>query len=141
MFYYIHLSLLCCTLLSLGYVASSVSAKLGPQHVSLCAVLHTTIIGLCFIFSPGKIRFTSLFSCGTGCWQHVQIVYYNAVLYVSTDKAVTPSPSCSWMLTSECCLQDPLADSNQASTIALDIRKRKGLKPNPSPLNEYEDKL
>ena len=39
------------------------------------------------------------------------------------------------------CLQDPLGDGNQASVIALDIRKRKGLKPNPSPLNEYEDKL
>ena len=37
--------------------------------------------------------------------------------------------------------QDPLGDGNQASTIALDIRKRKGLKPNPAPLNEYEDKL
>lgn len=39
------------------------------------------------------------------------------------------------------CLQDPLGDGNQAAVIALDIRKRKGLKPNPSPLNEYEDKL
>lgn len=39
------------------------------------------------------------------------------------------------------CLQDPLGDGNQASVIALDIRKRKGLKPNPAPLNEYEDKL
>ena len=38
-------------------------------------------------------------------------------------------------------VQDPLGDGNQASVIALDIRKRKGLKPNPSPLNEYEDKL
>lgn len=39
------------------------------------------------------------------------------------------------------CLQDPLGDGNQAAVIALDIRKRKGLKPNPAPLNEYEDKL
>ena len=38
-------------------------------------------------------------------------------------------------------LQDPLADGNQANVIMLDIRKRKGLKPAPSPLNEYEDKL
>lgn len=38
-------------------------------------------------------------------------------------------------------VQDPLGDGNQAAVIALDIRKRKGLKPNPSPLNEYEDKL
>ena len=38
-------------------------------------------------------------------------------------------------------VQDPLSDGNQANVIALDIRKRKGLKPNPSPLNEYEDKL
>eukprot|EP00891_Asterochloris_glomerata_P007131 jgi/Astpho2/7131/Aster-08310 len=37
--------------------------------------------------------------------------------------------------------QDPLADGNQANVIMLDIRKRKGLKPAPSPLNEYEDKL
>jgi elongation factor 2 len=38
-------------------------------------------------------------------------------------------------------VQDPMSDGNQANVIALDIRKRKGLKPNPSPLNEYEDKL
>lgn len=38
-------------------------------------------------------------------------------------------------------MQDPLADANQAVTIALDIRKRKGLKTYPSALNEYEDKL
>lgn len=38
-------------------------------------------------------------------------------------------------------MQDPLADGNQANTIILDIRKRKGLKPQPSSLNEYEDKL
>ena len=38
-------------------------------------------------------------------------------------------------------VQDPLSDGNQANVIALDIRKRKGLKPNPSALNEYEDKL
>ncbi|DBA93356.1 hypothetical protein WJX79_008222 [Trebouxia sp. C0005] len=37
--------------------------------------------------------------------------------------------------------QDPMSDGNQANVIALDIRKRKGLKPSPSPLNEYEDKL
>ncbi|CAL5221742.1 g3992 [Coccomyxa viridis] len=37
--------------------------------------------------------------------------------------------------------QDPLADGTQANTILLDIRKRKGLKPMPSALNEYEDKL
>ena len=34
-----------------------------------------------------------------------------------------------------------MSDGNQANVIALDIRKRKGLKPSPSPLNEYEDKL
>ena len=38
-------------------------------------------------------------------------------------------------------VQDPMSDGNQANVIALDIRKRKGLKPNPAPLNEYEDKL
>jgi elongation factor 2 len=37
--------------------------------------------------------------------------------------------------------QDPLAPGNQANTIMLDTRKRKGLKPEPAPLNEYEDKL
>lgn len=37
--------------------------------------------------------------------------------------------------------QDPLAPGNQANTILLDIRKRKGLKPEPSALSEYEDKL
>ena len=38
-------------------------------------------------------------------------------------------------------LQDPLVEGTQANTILLDIRKRKGLKPMPSALNEYEDKL
>ncbi|KAK9826819.1 hypothetical protein WJX81_004081 [Elliptochloris bilobata] len=37
--------------------------------------------------------------------------------------------------------QDPLSPGNQANTIMLDTRKRKGLKPEPAPLNEYEDKL
>jgi elongation factor 2 len=37
--------------------------------------------------------------------------------------------------------QDPLSAGNQANTIMLDTRKRKGLKPEPAPLNEYEDKL
>jgi len=36
---------------------------------------------------------------------------------------------------------DPLAGPNQAATLLGDIRKRKGLKPEPSPLSEYEDKL
>ena len=38
-------------------------------------------------------------------------------------------------------VQDPLQPGNQANTIMLDTRKRKGLKENPSPLSEYEDKL
>ncbi len=38
-------------------------------------------------------------------------------------------------------LQDPMQPGNQANTIMLDTRKRKGLKPEPAPLNEYEDKL
>jgi len=37
--------------------------------------------------------------------------------------------------------QDPLKDGTQANVIVLDIRKRKGLKPEPAALNEYEDKL
>jgi elongation factor 2 len=37
--------------------------------------------------------------------------------------------------------QDPLTPGNQANTILLDIRKRKGLKEMPAPLSEYEDKL
>lgn len=37
--------------------------------------------------------------------------------------------------------QDPLQVGTQANQLILDIRKRKGIKPEPSPLNEYEDKL
>jgi elongation factor 2 len=36
---------------------------------------------------------------------------------------------------------DPLSSGSQAHTIVLDIRKRKGLKAEPQPLSEYEDKL
>eukprot|EP00884_Botryococcus_braunii_P016943 jgi/Botrbrau1/3932/Bobra.0365s0008.1 len=36
---------------------------------------------------------------------------------------------------------DPLQPGSQTNTIVLDIRKRKGLKPEPAPLSEYEDKL
>lgn len=36
---------------------------------------------------------------------------------------------------------DPLQVGSQAHTIVCDIRKRKGLKPDPAPLAEYEDKL
>ena len=41
----------------------------------------------------------------------------------------------------ECMPADPLSVGSQAHTLVLDIRKRKGLKPEPSPVNEYEDKL
>ena len=41
----------------------------------------------------------------------------------------------------ELMLANPLEAESQSNTIVLDIRKRKGLKENPSPLNEYEDKL
>ena len=34
--------------------------------------------------------------------------------------------------------QDPLSPGTQANTILLDIRKRKGLKPEPNAVNEYE---
>lgn len=37
--------------------------------------------------------------------------------------------------------QNPMDAGNAANQIVLDIRKRKGLKPEPSPLSEYEDKL
>ncbi len=37
--------------------------------------------------------------------------------------------------------QDPLQAGTQANQLILDIRKRKGIKPEPSPLNEYEDKV
>jgi elongation factor 2 len=37
--------------------------------------------------------------------------------------------------------QDPMQAGTQANQLILDIRKRKGIKPEPSPLNEYEDKL
>ncbi|KAL4421827.1 hypothetical protein ABPG77_001616 [Micractinium sp. CCAP 211/92] len=36
---------------------------------------------------------------------------------------------------------DPLQAGSQTNQIVLDIRKRKGLKPEPSALSEYEDKL
>jgi elongation factor 2 len=36
---------------------------------------------------------------------------------------------------------DPLDDTSQSGKIVLDIRKRKGLKPEVPPLSEYEDKL
>ena len=41
----------------------------------------------------------------------------------------------------EMMLADPLQKESQPNNIILDIRKRKGLKPEPAPLNEYEDKL
>jgi len=41
----------------------------------------------------------------------------------------------------ELMLANPLEPESQSNTIVLDIRKRKGLKEQPSPLNEYEDKL
>eukprot|EP00803_Ostreobium_quekettii_P007249 evm.model.scf_1627.1 EVM.evm.TU.scf_1627.1 scf_1627:5728-11865(-) len=37
--------------------------------------------------------------------------------------------------------QDPQQPGNAANTILLDVRKRKGLKPEPAPITEYEDKL
>lgn len=39
------------------------------------------------------------------------------------------------------CVQDPLQPGNAASTIIDNIRKRKGLKQEVTPLNEYEDRL
>lgn len=36
---------------------------------------------------------------------------------------------------------NPLEKGNQANTLVTNIRTRKGLKPEPSPLSEYEDKL
>jgi elongation factor 2 len=36
---------------------------------------------------------------------------------------------------------DPLDGTTQSGKIVLDIRKRKGLKPDVQPLGEYEDKL
>jgi elongation factor 2 len=41
----------------------------------------------------------------------------------------------------ELMLANPLEPESQSNNLVLDIRKRKGLKENPSPLNEYEDKL
>jgi hypothetical protein len=37
--------------------------------------------------------------------------------------------------------QDPLQSGSLTNTLVLDIRKRKGLKPEPSPLGEYEVRL
>ena len=37
--------------------------------------------------------------------------------------------------------QDPMKPGTQPNEILLDTRKRKGLKPEPAPLSEYEDKL
>jgi elongation factor 2 len=36
---------------------------------------------------------------------------------------------------------DPMQAGSQANTLVLDIRKRKGIKPEVQPLGEYEDKL
>jgi hypothetical protein len=36
---------------------------------------------------------------------------------------------------------DPLDGSTQSGKLVLDIRKRKGLKPDVQPLGDYEDKL
>jgi elongation factor 2 len=36
---------------------------------------------------------------------------------------------------------DPLKDDSPANVIMLDVRKRKGLKPQPNAITEYEDKL
>jgi elongation factor 2 len=36
---------------------------------------------------------------------------------------------------------DPLQPGSQSHTLITDIRKRKGIKPDVQPLNEYEDKL
>ncbi len=36
---------------------------------------------------------------------------------------------------------DPLQSGSLTNTIVLDIRKRKGIKAEPAPLAEYEDKL
>ena len=36
---------------------------------------------------------------------------------------------------------DPLSKDSPANVVVLDIRKRKGLKPEPTPLGDYEDKL
>jgi elongation factor 2 len=36
---------------------------------------------------------------------------------------------------------DPLSAGSQTNTLVLDIRKRKGIKPEVQPLGEYEDKL
>ncbi len=36
---------------------------------------------------------------------------------------------------------DPLSAGSQTNTLCIDIRKRKGIKPEIMPLSEYEDKL
>jgi elongation factor 2 len=36
---------------------------------------------------------------------------------------------------------DPCQAGSQTATIVSEIRKRKGIKPEPAPLSEYEDKL
>jgi len=41
----------------------------------------------------------------------------------------------------ECLNSDPLNPESQSGKIVLDIRKRKGSKPNVPPITEYEDKL
>jgi len=37
--------------------------------------------------------------------------------------------------------QDPMKADSPSNIIMLDVRKRKGLKPEPNPITEYEDKL
>lgn len=41
----------------------------------------------------------------------------------------------------EVMMADPLAPGSQTNTLCIDIRKRKGIKAEIMPLNEYEDKL
>jgi elongation factor 2 len=36
---------------------------------------------------------------------------------------------------------DPMAAGSQTNTLVMDIRKRKGIKPEPAPLSEYEVRL
>ena len=37
--------------------------------------------------------------------------------------------------------QDPMKPDSPSNVIMLDVRKRKGLKEQPNPITEYEDKL
>ena len=105
-----------------------VGLALLPLSASHCACIAGSLTVL-----PSLLSVSILGTCSAMLGQN-----YGCTTLCSSTTGPAAHLSCSPPLA---VLQDPLADGNQANVIMLDIRKRKGLKPAPSPLNEYEDKL